>query len=245
MEKILNSLIKLGFSNQDADVYLSLLKVGESQVGPIISQTGYHREIVYGALKRLEQQGLVQSIVKKRVKQFQACDPSFLLRKMESKAKIAKDVLPSLKSIYKQPEISVKIYEGSEGFEEIEKDWATSLKNNEDFYCIGGAGEAWYEITKDYYKKYHRRLLKRGIHLKTVTYANEATGIANFEDPEFNPIRIIPNKFQVPSSTIIYADKLLIQIFGERPIGIVIKSPAASKAYKKYFDLLWDLAKPI
>lgn len=246
MEKLLNSLIKLGFSNQDAEVYIALLKVGESPAGPIISETGFHREIVYGALKRLEQQGLVQSVIRKRVRNFQANDPDFLLRKMQSKAEIAKNILPQLKSIYSEPDVSVKIYEGAEGYEEMIKDWSYSLKNNEEFYCIGGAGASWYEITKDYYKKYFKAMKKRGIIIKTVTYINEAKSIAEYEDPEFNPIRVLPESYRVPSSTIIYGpDKIAIQIFGERPLAIVIQSKAVRNAYKANFDLLWEMGKPV
>lgn len=237
-------LEKLGFTNQDAAIYLALLKAGDSPVGPIISETGFHREIVYGALKRLEQQGLVQSIEKKKIRHYQASDPKILVQKMEDKVETAKEMLPALDQMFKQPAVSVKIYEGSEGSEEIEKDWAASLKDNEEFYCIGGAGNAWYEITKDYYKKYHRRLYKRGIRLKTVTFPNEAKGIVEYELPKFNPIKILPDKFKVPSSTIIYADKILLQVFAERPIGIVIQSQAISKSYKQYFDLLWNMARP-
>lgn len=222
---------------------MALLKAGESPVGTLISETGFHREIVYGALKRLEQQGVIQSLEKKKIRHYQASDPAILLRKIEDKAEMAREILPELQEMFTQPEVSVKIYEGAEGFEEIEKDWAASLKDNEEFYCIGGAGEAWYSITKDYYKKYHRRLYKRGIKVKTVTFPGEVKGITDNELPGFNPIRVLPEKYRVPSSTIIYADKILIQVFGERSIGIVIQSKAISKSYKKYFDLLWEMAE--
>ena len=245
MNNIKETLKKLGFSAQETDIYLSLLKIGESPVGPIIAETGYHREIVYSALKRLEQQGYLQAIEKKKIRHYQITDPKILVQKMEDKAELARETLPSLKALYKQPAVLVKIYEGADGFEEIEKDWATSLKDNEEFYCIGGAGDAWYEITKDYYKKYHNRLYKRGIRVKTVTFANEAKGIAKYEEKSFNPTRVLPDKFRVPSSTIIYADKILIQVFGESPLGIVIQSEAISKSYKQYFDLLWEMGEDI
>lgn len=240
--KLIETLSKLGLSPTESEIYLALLKKNESPVGVIISETGLHREIVYGALKRLELQGIVQSIEKKKIRHYQACDPVYLVRKIEDKAEMAREVLPQLQEMFNQPQVSVKIYEGAEGFEEIEKDWAASLKDNEEFYCIGGAGNAWYDITKDYYMKYHKRLYKRGIKVKTVTFENELKGIKDNELPGFNPVRVLPEKYRVPSSTIIYADKILIQIFGERSIGIVIQSQAVSKSYKQYFELLWDMA---
>jgi sugar-specific transcriptional regulator TrmB len=241
--KIQPILQKLGFSPQDAEVYLAILKVGESAVGAIINQTGFHRDLVYGALTRLEQQGLVQSLEKKKIRHYQAIDPTVLVRKEQQKVELAMSLLPTLKELYTQPAVAVKIYEGSEGLEEIEKDWADSLKDGEEFYCIGGAGEAWYEVAKPFYKKYHDKLLKRKIIFKTVTFANEAKGIAKYENPKFNPVRILPENFRVPSSSVIYADKLLINIFGEQFIGVVIQSKQISQAYRHYFNSLWKMAK--
>jgi sugar-specific transcriptional regulator TrmB len=238
-------LQSLGFSLQEAEVYLALLKVGESAVGAIISQTGFHRDLVYGALTRLEQQGLIQSLEKKKIRHYQAANPSVLVRKMKEKLDIAEGLLPSLNDLYKQPAVSVKIYEGSEGMEEIEKDFAESLKDNEEFYCIGGAGNAWYEVVGPFYKKYHERLYKRGIKFKTVTFKNEGRDIVKYENPKFNLVRVLPDTFRVPSSSIIYADKLLIQIFGEKFIAILIQSKQVSEAYRYYFNSLWKQGKAI
>jgi len=237
--KIKPILQKLGFSMQEAEVYLALLKVGESAVGSIISQTGFHRDLVYGALTRLEQQGFIQSLEKKKIRHYQAADPSILVRKTKEKTEIAESLLPFLKDLYIQPAVSVKVYEGSDGLEEIEKDWAESLKDGEEFYCIGGAGDAWYKVAESFYKKYHEKLYKRGIKLKTVTFKNEGHDISKYENPKFNLVRILPETFKVPSSSVIYSDKLLIQIFGERFIAILIQSKQISETYKHYFNSLW------
>ena len=242
---IKNSLQKLGFSAQDVEVYLTALKVGESSVGAIIAKTGFHREIVYGALSRLEQQGLVQAFEKKKIRHYQAQDPAILVRKEKEKADLALSMLPQLQELFTQPAVSIKVYERAEGLEEIEKDWAASLKDGEEFYCIGGAGDAWYEVAAPFYKKYHDRLLKRNIRLKTVTYANESRGIARYENLKFNAIRVLPENFRVPSSSVIYADKLLLQIFGEQYIGIVIQSKKVSETYRHYFSSLWKQGKPL
>ena len=238
-------LQKLGFSSQEAEVYLAILKVGESAVGVIIGQTGFHRDLVYGALTRLEQQGLVQSLEKKKIRHYQAVDPAVLVRREKEKADLAVSLLPHLQELYNQPAVAVKIYEGAEGLEEIEKDWAESLGDGEEFYCIGGAGSSWYEVAKPFYRKYHEKLFKRGIILKTVTFKNEGESIAKYENPAFNPVRVLPDTFRAPSSSVIYKDKLLIQVFGERFIAIVIQSKQISDAYRHYFDFLWNIGKTL
>ena len=167
------------------------------------------------------------------------------MRREKEKADLAFSLLPYLQELYNQPTVAVKIYEGPEGLEEIEKDWAESLSDGDEFYCIGGAGSSWYEVAKPFYKKYHEKLFKRGITLKTITFQNEGESIASYENPAFNSVRVLPDSFRAPSSSVIYSDKLLIQVFGERFIAIVIQSKQISDAYRHYFDFLWNMGKSL
>jgi sugar-specific transcriptional regulator TrmB len=237
------SLEKLGLSSNDAAIYTALLKHGESPVRALILDTGFHREIIYSSLQRLEKQGLAQSMEKKKVRYYQACSPEIFKSRADEQAKLAKDILPTLLKIQTINPLSVKIYEGQDGLEEIEKDWAITLKDGEEFYCIGGAGSSWYEVAKPFYKKYHNKLAQRGIKVKTVTYPREYKEIQGYEDQKFNPVRILPQTHQSPASTVIYGNKVLLQLFGEQYVGIVITSNELSKAYLQQFKLLWSIAK--
>ncbi|MEI6144670.1 MAG: helix-turn-helix domain-containing protein [Candidatus Berkelbacteria bacterium] len=233
----------IGLSSQDAEVYLALLLVGESSAGGIIDATNFHREIVYSSLGRLEREGLVSKIDKKRIKYFQAAEPKVLVRKIVEKAQVAKDLLPKLENIYTETPISVQIFEGSEGYEEIQKDIQHTLGDGEEFYVIGGSGYGWYEVTAPFWKTYQKKILGRKIKMLTVTSEREAKGIVGREDPRINTVRVMPANFSAPSSTLFYKDKVVIQIFGESPVAIMIKSKAVSEAYKKYFDALWSISK--
>lgn len=51
----------------------------------------------------------------------------------------------------------------------------------------------------------------------------------------FCEVRVLPENFQAPSSTKVYANRVAIQVFGERPFVILIKSKAVSGACMKYF----------
>lgn len=240
---IKETLQQLGLSAFDAELYLTLLRQGISPVGKLIESTGSHRELVYGGLRRLEQEGLVQSIEKKKIKHYQALDPKTLIQKTKAKTELAESLLPDLLKIYRQTPVSVKIFEGPEGFEEIQKDIQDSLKDKEEYYVIGGSGGDWYEVTKDFYIKYRKQSLKRGIQLKSVTYKDEIKGIKEKEPIGFCVVKALPEHFSTPSATKIYADKIIIQIFGEQPIAIMVKSKAVSEAYKNYFQTLWKIAK--
>jgi len=245
MKNLKNSLVELGLSEFDAQVYLALLKRGEAPVGELVKELNAHRELIYGAMRRLSAEDLVTEKEKKKIKYFQAEEPDVLVNKTQEKAELAGSILPDLKKLYQRPDVSVQVLEGPEGYEQLQQDIQKTLKDGDDYYVIGGSGGSWFDVVKDFYMKYRRKSLKRGIHLKSLSFPNEAKGIIEHEPPGFCEVRVLPENFQAPSSTKIYGDRVAIQAFGERPFVILIKSKAVSIAYRKYFQSLWKVAEEV
>ena len=50
------------------------------------------------------------------------------------------------------------------------------------------------------------------------------------------------NVSESPAVTNIYGDKIAIIIWTDEPEGIIIENAAAAKAYKSYFDIMWQQA---
>lgn len=246
MTNLIPSLEKLGLTSQEARLYLALLQFGKSPVGAIASESGLHREVVYTGLAKLQAQGLVQSLEKKKIRHYQALHPQELLKKAERKFELAKAILPQLKARFSQPPLSVRIFEGAEGFEETQQDILDSLKDGEEYCVIGASGERWYLLTLPFYRKYRKKSLERGITMKMVTVQEEAKKILEYEPSEFCTLRILPKGFaSVPSDTTVYADKILIEVVGEEPVTIQLQSKAISQSYREYFKALWKISKPV
>ena len=55
--------------------------------------------------------------------------------------------------------------------------------------------------------------------------------------------RYLPRVAESPAVTNIYGDKIAIVIWTDEPEGIVIENAAAAKAYKSYFDVMWEVGK--
>ena len=53
MPILTQQLAKLGFSENEAGVYLALIELGKARAGKIIRITGLHRNLVYQALEKL------------------------------------------------------------------------------------------------------------------------------------------------------------------------------------------------
>ena len=68
----------MGLNHNEALVYITLLKLGESGAKDIISRTRFHRNIVYDNLEKLLEKGLVSYILVGRRKVFQVNPPEML-----------------------------------------------------------------------------------------------------------------------------------------------------------------------
>ena len=64
--EVIEDLQKLGLTRYEAEIYFILVKSGEASAGAVLAATGYHREQVYRALKRLVDQGLATTYKKSK-----------------------------------------------------------------------------------------------------------------------------------------------------------------------------------
>jgi HTH-type transcriptional regulator, sugar sensing transcriptional regulator len=100
---IVQELTQLGLTDGEARVYLSLLKIGLSKVGPIVrdSHVSYYK--IYDVLERLSMKGLVSHVTIDGVKHFNAIEPyglqDYIQRKEEqlnTQKEIVDRIVPSL-----------------------------------------------------------------------------------------------------------------------------------------------------
>lgn len=237
-------LQKLGFEGHEADIYLALLDVGETKVGDIIDKTSLHREQVYEALKRLERKGYARSFTKQKIRHYRAESPDTILKKISDLEKIAANIVPDLQKRFKDTPQIVRVLEGPEGFQYIFDDQLKRMPNGGEICVIGAAGEAWYNITKDFYKPYAKQRADKNIWLKMVTFQGQTKG--SWQDPNIDQshqeVKVLPWKFDAPSDTSVYLDTIVIQISSDAPLSIMIQNEKVAAAYKNYFDILWQMA---
>lgn len=55
--------------------------------------------------------------------------------------------------------------------------------------------------------------------------------------------RFLDNEYPVPSSTLIYGNKVTLYIWTSDPLVIDIESAEAAESYRSYFEALWQIAK--
>src|SRR3989344_7028357 len=127
---ITEDLQELGLSNNEAKLYLALLKLGSTTTGPLIKASGIYRVMVYDTLEKLMNLGLVTYSLKKNRKYFEAEKPLQLLELIKNKELTAKQIIPELEklNVSKPLEQGAFLYEGWKGIKAAQENYFKLMK---------------------------------------------------------------------------------------------------------------------
>ena len=249
-------LKKIGLTDGEARVYLALLNLNSSTVGPIAKKSKVAYSKIYEVLERLLEKGLVSHITKEKTKYFQALEPERLneyveKKKMELKSseKELEKLIPLLKShLKKEKKREAEIFVGEKGLMtayEILLEEAERNSKLRFFYIFNP------EYDEEVYDFFYGRLNFNG--KKTIPILKQKKmkwlGIINGKD--------IPKKFKkysklivqrranfpIPGNINITDNSVLIAIWSGEPMGILIQSEETAKNFKDYFDSVWKISK--
>lgn len=240
------ALRKIGLTEGETRVYLSLLELGSTTTGQITKKCGISGSKVYEVLDRLMNKGLANFIVKNGVKYFEAASPERILDYLEEKESQieaekaeVKKIIPQLILRQKEAKKSeAKVFMGFEGLKTANEDIIRTLKSGEEWLSMGLTEQpkAW-EI---YFTKRQKIRVQKGIrhkHLLNVKYKSLYSQRKKLPHTEF---RFLPKEFEMPTSTEIYANKIIIMILSkESPMAIMIESKDVAQSFRKYFYALW------
>lgn len=235
-EKIIKTLEKIGFSQNEIKVYLVLNDHGSTKAGRISKLAKIDRSSCYNALKLLLEKGLVSYAMIGQVKYFQATGPKILLDYVREQEEDLKKIIPELSERHKARKVDgqVRLFKGLKGVKSIFLDIARTGKDN---FVFGSEGQ-FSERMEDF--SYQFDLLKKENKIKTKMIIRKGR---KENDSKTSEYKFLENVEESPAVTNIYGDKIAIIIWTDEPEGIIIENAVAAKAYKSYFDVLWKNAK--
>jgi sugar-specific transcriptional regulator TrmB len=228
-------LKEMGLTDSETRVYLALLKLGPSLAGRISRETGIHRRNVYDITERLIKKGLIGYILKNNRRLFEAANPERFLDAMKEKEVEFQEALPGLKALYgkTKEKQETNFYTGREGLKTVFQDQLEDSKE----VLILGASHAAFDVLPFYFKWYDIDRVKKRIKARII--ASERLG----KKIPLAEIKYLSQKYASPLAINIYKDKVAIILWKKEPIAIVIKNIEIADSYKKYFELMWHIAK--
>ncbi len=236
-------LERLGLTRNEAKVYLSLLKRGQTTAGVLVKESGLHRSRVYESLEMLSQKGLVGYVVKDFKRHFQAAKPEVLLDFLEEKKRMIEEskqdirgILPQLKELesMKKEEIDGAVFKGREGLKAIHSDM---LKQGEDVWVLGAKGLIFTEL-KYFMPGFERERVKKGMRWKSIFDKQE--NFNRIKKPLFVKRRM-PDRFGSQGVVNIYGDRVAVVLWKEKyPTGFLIRNRHIADAFRQWFGFMWE-----
>lgn len=249
-------LKKLGLSSGESRVYIALLSLGSSTVGPIVKKSKVAYSKVYEVLQRLIEKGVASFTIKEKTKYFQALEPDrlkeYIQRKeieVEKSKKLLNNILPSLKSLLREKNKQAsEVFVGEKGIMTAYDILLDKAENGSTLRFFYMPNQKYDEKVYDFCygrinynnKKIIPELKKKK--MKWLGIINQENSARKLKAPK-KPIIQRYVDFPIPGNIDITDTAILITIWAEKPIGILIESKEVAENYRNYFDSIWSIAR--
>ncbi len=236
---------EIGFSERETKVYLALLELGSTTVGPVAAKTRLQHSKVYQTLEKLIDRGLVSYVVKSKTKYFQAQDPKQIINILKDKERKFLEIMPELElkqKLSKEKQVAT-VYEG---YKAIKAMFDTIIEelNNKSYYYVFAFKEEYLseELAKRFLRNIHMKLAEKKADDRLIAYYSvKKEFIKNYGDIKNVKFRF--TKTNLPIGLMIINDRVINWVWGERPTAVEIQSKQIAEQYKKFFLEIWKISK--
>ena len=239
-QSVIAHLSELGLSEHEAQVYIAILRQGEVSAGVVIAELKLHREQIYRALRRLATEGLISEFQKKGKSFFRAIEPDVFVKRSQTNLSIAEGLLPYLNQIQQKSAQYIHVTEGENALKIQLEDILGTLAEGGEYLVLGGVGDLFYEAAKRYLKVFESRFKTQKISGRILVYQG-AHYPNSYPFGEQLSIKELPRPFGIPASTIIYGNKVGIDLLDPENLAIItIENEKVADSYRKTFEVLWS-----
>ncbi|PIN75286.1 hypothetical protein COV18_03790 [Candidatus Woesearchaeota archaeon CG10_big_fil_rev_8_21_14_0_10_37_12] len=244
------SLLKnIGLTDSEIKVYLALLELGSTTKGPIVDKSGVASSKIYELLEKLQQKGLVSSVIRSGVKHFESAPPSRLLDYVKQKETEIKKQEEQLQKLIPSLELKrslagigseTQVFKGMKGAETSFADILNTLKKGDEYYVLGIS-----KFTPHFERfviHFHEKRAKVGIKCKIIVNETAKDIGKKLEKIPLTKIRYVQKELFTPVVFIIYADKTLISI-GLDEIFIQVTSKNLTGGMRAYAKYMYGIGK--
>lgn len=245
-EEITRSLVRLGFSDSEATVYIALLREGGTTTSQIAHSSGVARASAHDALDHLCRMGLVTPYTLKGEKRFTAEPPERLQhvyhlrrRELELHESEAERLVPQLAAVYTKHAAKPKIryIEGLVGLRSMQRE--IECLEDEIFQMVGF--DAWRELEDRRMSAEHRSELGRSSRpVRSLLVTNEPIPPL----PMGTEVRVIsPELAPIEGEVTVCGDRVLLFSYTGNIIAIEITSQAIADTVRATLELAWRMTE--
>ncbi len=242
-------LQQLNIPEREAQIYVILLKLGLTRVGPIVNKAKLHRMLVYQALEKLKDMRMASMVLKNGRQHWQATNPSVILDRIKKQESLAVNVVKEIELLKESSDddVNVQIFYGRRGLlENLEALMISAGGTDKILRIIGGASDVdFYELLGDWQKEYEELQVKHKVAKHLIAPVGYSKNFDSyFPQVSSNKARLMKEGLSSPTFTRITPEIVSIEIYGSKePVIIQMRNEAIAQAYVEKFSLLWKEAK--
>ena len=229
-------LLELGFSEGEAQLYSTLIKLGRASAFELSQKTGRHRTHVYDTIGKLKEKGLVSESLINGKKIFSPSAPENLVDYFEDKKERAEELVKNLKSPTKtlENQVIVETFTGKSGIMSAIRDL---LREGKDF-IVYGHGMHFEKNFPIFYQKYRQEIVAKK--MKTKVLMKDISAIPTREGMDLRTIDYLS-----PATNFVYGNKVIIILWEPFPTAIRITNGLIADSHRSYFNIMWKDAKKV
>lgn len=247
----LSTLLDIGLTEPEAQIYLTLLEIGQAPASIVARKANLKRGHTYNLLEQLTKKGIATSVTHSKIQQFSVCAPADLANILERKKREIEDkkqrllyALPALE-LLKNPHAhtpKVRFFEGEEGIKEMYED--TLKGKHKELYAFA---DFHYVVPQDkprplndWIWEYSIRRAKKGIwFLGIVNNSPETAEAYRRRKEQKRKLRFTETPIAIPAEINIYGDKVTIYSEYEELVGVIIESHTIAETLRNLHQTLW------
>ena len=237
----------LGFDKNEAKVYVSALQLGETTVGDLVRQSGLHKQLVYNAAEKLQEEGLLNIAQVRGRRHFMAADPSLLEQRIEERLGVVRGLLPALYSVanVKRKRDVVRTFQGQVAVQQHYQQSMRTQPEGKPLFITGVGGQHFFEIWKEESSQYvqlEQARIERNILLKLLFFVENQKAIADLPgitERKLIAVRTFQDGNQSPIDFAVWHTHVTLVLYGKEPHAIDIVGEHIVTAFRTYFELMW------
>lgn len=237
-----SALKSIGLTDNEITIYLATLELGESSATGIAKRANLARPTTYDCLKSLNEMGLISTVIKNKVKLFQAANPEKIVEIQKERLHKIENLLPELKLKQQMSFESSRIsqYEGISGVKNVIDDL---LYTKEPIKTFSSTQDLMGKLTY-YFPHYITKRIELQIPIKVLTEkTSQSINWKKEGEKSFRELRFFPEDFSLPNAVFLYANKVSMIDLKNDPTGIIIENKDLNETFSKIFDLVWEVSK--
>lgn len=238
--EIKNTIKNLGLSEQETEIYLTLLKMGDLPASRIAKIVGLKRTTVYPVLQNLSIKSYIRVVYKNNLRYYQASSPQSIVSYMEKKINDFNSIIPILQSFEKSQaqSIGLRFIETKEELRNFYIDIINEYENRS--YLVIGDTTAWQSVDVEFFRhQFPRERANANIKTKLLLTHNSKKLIPS-DKTLLRTYKFLPKKYIFKSTIDVFDDKILIVSPEINALALVIAIPAMTDIFRSIFEFMWE-----